>query len=194
MSRVNTVLNWQHVILLLCLSLARGFAQKVIIDGGNSPHEETFNGLSIHTCPAGFAMMGANVGANSFLCIQVITSTDTVSLNQQVSQSVTEHSWQITDGNSSMLGCRNNMYMRGLHNGQNIIVCSNIPFSTQGTVFDNNGATQGTAYNFNGHICPHTSIMVGIQNSQNNFACAIPDASYAGFPNNAVKKTQKKIK
>jgi hypothetical protein len=139
-------------------------------------------------------MMGANVSKNVFLCIQVISATDTANLNLQVSQSVTENAWQLTDGKTQMLGCPKNMYMRGLQNSKNLLVCSKIPFSIERTVFDYNGASQGMqGYGFDGHICPHLTIMVGIQNSQNNFACASPDASYSGFPKAVVQKANKKL-
>jgi hypothetical protein len=62
--------------------------------------------------------------------------------------------------------------MRGLHDGKNWLVCTGgvdlSPSSQNPSIFlDSNGATVGNDM----HMCPQSSIMTGIHDERNDFAC-----------------------
>jgi hypothetical protein len=151
------------------------------VDGGNGSdgHQETFNGISIHTCPVGYAMEGAHVSDNAFLCVEVVPTGQ----ESNVTTLVDADTQAPDDSSTTIHVCPNGMYMRGLHNGKNLLVCSaGANVGTINRFLDKDGATQGSPQGYNMHVCPsrnnYLTVMVGIQDSHNDFACASLSGSY----------------
>jgi eukaryotic-like serine/threonine-protein kinase len=153
----------------------RGPAQFV---DGPPGGQEVFSGTSIHVCPLGFAMGGANVSKNQFTCVKVIPNASRlVSCNTSPGavtclNSVLDVGTHANYGRGSMHVCPTGTYMRGLHDGKNWLVCTGgvdlSPSSQNPSIFlDSNGATVGNDM----HMCPQSSIMTGIHDERNDFAC-----------------------
>ena len=157
-----------HVACLLavvCLAGVLGRAQmgRSVTDGGT---EEIWQGARVHVCPVGFAMQGAHVGNNVFTCVRVVPP----GMERQV-HSYLDRGTQGDLGRGNMHVCRPGWYMRGLHNNYDWLVCSDMP-GVRRPFLDANGTTEGNGM----HMCPASrdgfTVMTGIHNGRNDFACA----------------------
>lgn len=142
-------------------------AQQRYVDGDT---QETWNGVKLHACPVGFAMAGANVKDNKFTCQRVVPQSEEAQV-----QSVLDSGTQKDFGRGNMHVCPKGTYMRGLHSGQKKLLCSSAPsVNLQSPFYDASGQTQGNAM----HMCPVRlkiqTIMIGIHEGRNDFACAFP--------------------
>ena len=142
-------------------------AQQQYVDGGN---QETWSGVKLHACPAGYAMAGANVKDNKFTCQRVVPQSEEAQV-----QSVLDSGTQKDFGRGNMHVCPEGTYMRGLHSEQNKLLCSSAPsVQLKSPFYDASGHTQGNAM----HMCPvrleKQTIMTGIHEGRNDFACAFP--------------------
>lgn len=142
-------------------------AQEEKVDGPPG-HQEEWRGLKLHACPAGYAMAGANVVDNRLTCVRIVPQG-----KEGTVTSVLDGGTQGNLGDGDIHICPSGMYMRGLHNGQNKLLCSSDPFSHLGVSFlDARGSTQGNDM----HICPRrngkATVMTGIRNDKDDFACA----------------------
>ena len=74
-------------------------------------------------------------------------------------------------GRGNMHVCRPGWYMRGLHNNYDWLVCSDMP-GVGRSFLDANGMTEENGM----HMCPASrdgfTVMTGIHNGRNDFACA----------------------
>lgn len=156
------------LLLVPCLLLARPCAaQQKYVDRNN---QETLNGVKLHACPVGYAMAGANVKGNKFTCERVVPKSE----ESQV-QSVLDSGTQKDFGKGNMHVCPEGTYMRGLHSKQDELLCSSAPtVHLKSPFYDASGHTQGNGM----HICPvrleKQTIMIGIHEGRNDFACAFP--------------------
>lgn len=157
-----------HVACLLavaCLAGVVGHAQvgRSITDGNT---EEIWHGTRVHVCPVGFAMQGAHVGNNVFTCVRVVPE----GLERQV-HTYLDTGTQGDLGRGNMHVCRPGWYMRGLHNNNDWLVCSDMP-GVRRSFLDANGMTEGNGM----HMCPAGrdgfTVMTGLHNGRNDFACA----------------------
>jgi hypothetical protein len=140
-------------------------AADVIIDRGS---QERYGNTNVHVCPVGFAMAGAQVNRNVFKCVRVVPPGRGV-------QTLLDTGTNRNFGRGNMHVCPAGSYMRGLHDGKNWLVCSN-GVALEPTFLDAHGRTQ-TPDGGGMHQCPvggdgRPSIMVGIHNGRNDFACA----------------------
>jgi hypothetical protein len=145
------------------------FAQDLVADGGT---QGAFGGTSVHVCPLGFAMAGAHVDQNIFLCLRVAAPGH----DNEVATYL-DTGTQGTVGGVQMHVCQAGWYMRGLHNGNNWLVCSrNIALSA--SFLDPGQGHDPTQGNWGGvsmHVCmsgPKRVVMTGIHDSSNQFSCA----------------------
>lgn len=129
---------------------------------------ELWQGVNVHVCPVGYAMAGAHVINDWFTCVRVV---DDAHLSEV--RSIVDAGTQGNYGLGDMHVCPAGMYMRGLNDPANLLVCSygaNVQLDAPS--LDANGATQGRGM----HMCPATSagqeVMTGIHNLRNDFACA----------------------
>jgi hypothetical protein len=128
--------------------------------------QEVWQGYSVHVCPLGYGMAGAQVIANSFTCLRMVPQGQ----EGQV-RSILDAGTQANFGRGSMHVCPSGMYMRGLHAINNWLICAN-GVSLGNPFLDPNGATQGNGM----HMCPSVSgrqsVMTGIHDQRNDFSCA----------------------
>ncbi len=128
--------------------------------------QEVWQGYSVHVCPPGYGMAGAQVIANSFTCLRMVPQGQ----ESQV-RSILDVGTQANFGRGSMHVCPSGMYMRGLHAINNWLICAN-GVSLGSPFLDANGSTQGNSM----HICPSVSgrqcVMTGIHDQRNDFSCA----------------------
>lgn len=146
-------------------------AQQQYVDGPPG-HQETWNGVKLHACPVGYAMVGTNVKDNKFTCQRMVPKSE----EGQV-QSVLDSGTQKDFGRGNMHVCPEGTYMRGLHSKQNQLLCSSAPsVQLKSPFYDASGHSQGNAM----HICPvrleKQTIMIGIHEGRNDFACAFPQS------------------
>jgi hypothetical protein len=167
-------LPWCAALFAVCVFLTStsGFAQEEKQDGGSAgqPTEENFHGTDVHVCPRGWAMAGAHVGNNRFLCLHVTSAGH----EGEVETYLDDIPTQGTVGGVTMHVCRSGWYMRGLHDGNNWLVCSrNIPLSES---FLDPWHGQGPTQGYGMHVCPisheRRTVMTGIHNNSNQFSCA----------------------
>jgi hypothetical protein len=166
----NSGVSSAFVLLLLVpylLVVRPCAAQQQYVD---SKHQETWSGVKLHACPESYAMAGANVKENKFTCQRVVPKSE----ESQV-QSVLDSGTQKDFGRGNMHACPEGTYMRGLQSKQNELLCSSAPtVHLKSPFFDASGHTQGNAM----HTCPvrleKQTIMIGIHEGRNDFACAFP--------------------
>ena len=166
----NSGVSSAFVMLLLVpyLLAARPCAgQQQYVDGN---HQETWSGVKLHACPVGYAMAGANVKDNKFTCQRVVPTSEEAQVH-----SVLDSGTQKNFGRGNMHVCPEGTYMRGLHSEQNELLCSSAPtVHLKSPFYDASGHTQGNAM----HMCPvrleKQTIMIGIHEGRNDFACAFP--------------------
>jgi len=157
-------------ICLLFWSMSIGaycHGQEQKIDGPPGT-QETFDGTSVHVCPVGYAMRGAHVSDNRFTCVRVVASE-----REREVHTILDRGTQHNFGRGDMHVCPGGMYMRGLHDGNNWLVCSD----RAGVVVEGSFVDQHGDHQENGmHVCPveqgRITIMTGIHNGRNDFACA----------------------
>ena len=158
------------VFVFSCLLSVRPCtAQQQFVDGPPG-HQETWSGVTLHACPAGFAMAGVHVRDNKFTCQRVVPASEEAQV-----QSVLDSGTQKNLGRGNMHVCPEGMYMRGLHTAQNRLLCSSAPsVHLKSPFLDADGHTQGN----NMHMCPvrrqQQTVMTGIHVGRNDFACAFP--------------------
>jgi hypothetical protein len=138
-------------------------AQQQYVDGN---HQETWSGVQLHACPVGYAMAGANVKDNKFTCQRVVPKSEEAQVH-----SVLDSGTQKDLGRGNMHVCPEGAYMRGL----NELLCSSAPtVHLKSPFFDGSGHTQSNGM----HMCPvrmkKQTIMTGIHEGRNDFACAFP--------------------
>ena len=158
------------MVVFFCLFVVRiSAAQQQYVDGPPG-HQETVGGVTLHACPVGYAMSGANVDKNKFTCLRVVPKSE----EGQV-QSVLDGGTQKDLGRGNMHVCPEGSYMRGFHSKGNKLLCSSAPsVKLQSPFLDAEGHTKGNDM----HMCPVRSgkqtVMTGIHESRNDFACAFP--------------------
>jgi len=176
----------QRLVFVLCatLTFSAGHAQPPGLKVGQgywdvAPHarqETTAFGVTLHACPLGFAMGGANVVENGFSCTRVVPLGKESSVH-----TVYDRGTQKDFGTGSMHVCPAGMYMRGFHEGLNILACSD-GVTLAPSFLDPSGKTQMATKGLNqdeAHVCPPTTglgpwgIMTGIHVGRNDFACAL---------------------
>jgi hypothetical protein len=154
--------------LVLYLLAARPCAaQQQYVDRNN---QETWSGVQLHACPVGYAMAGANVEDNKFTCQRVVPKSEEAQV-----RSVLDSGTQKDFGRGNMHVCPEGTYMRGLHSKQNELLCSSAPsVHLKSPFYDASGHSQSNAM----HMCPvrleKQTIMIGIHESRDDFACAFP--------------------
>ena len=150
-------------IACLCGVLSRAQVGSSFTDGNT---EEAWQGTRVHVCPVGFAMQGAHVNNNVFTCVRVVPE----GWERQV-HTYLDRGTQGDLGRGNMHVCRPGWYMRGLHNDYDWLVCSDMP-GVRRSFLDANGTTEGNGM----HMCPISrdgfTVMTGIHNGRNDFACA----------------------
>ena len=170
MTRPETSRAFLILVVTSCLWTVRPtLAQQQFVDGPPG-HQETLNGITLHACPVGYAMAGANVSKNKFTCQRVVPASEEAQV-----KSVLDGGTQGDLGRGNMHICPAGTYMRGLHSGQNQLLCSSAPsVQLERSFLDAEGHTQGNDM----HMCPKRrgkqTIMTGIHESRNDFACAFP--------------------
>ena len=156
------------LLLLPYLLVARPCAaQQQYVDRNN---QETWSGVTLHACPVGYAMAGANVDDNKFTCQRVVPKSDEAQVH-----SVLDSGTQKDFGRGNMHVCPEGTYMRGLHSKQNELLCSSAPsVHLKSPFYDASGHNQSNGM----HVCPvrleKQTIMIGIHEGRNDFACAFP--------------------
>ena len=158
------------LFLFSCVLIVRPCAAQQQFVDGPPGNQETWSGVTLHTCPVAFAMAGAHVADNKFTCQRVVPASEEAQV-----QSVLDSGTQRNFGRGNMHVCPEGTYMRGLHNGQNRLLCSSAPSVRLKSPFlDAGGHTQGN----NMHMCPvrrkQQTVMIGIHVGRNDFACAFP--------------------
>jgi hypothetical protein len=159
------------VLAFICSLSSSCPAQEEIVDTGSGQWKA--DGTSIHTCPLGFGMEGADVGGNIFTCIRV--APDALVRAGRVERRLDKGTKHNYNGRGDMHVCPDGWYMSGLHNGKNWLVCSN-GAPLEPPVLDADGATQGDPGGHKMHMCPiregQKTVMTGIHDGRNDFACA----------------------
>lgn len=158
---------WQAACVLACVWLfgapCRAQVGRAYTDGNG---QEVWRGTAVHVCPVGFAMEGAHVNNNVFTCVRVVPE----GMEHRV-HSYLDMGTQGDLGRGNMHVCRPGWYMRGLHNNNDWLVCSDLP-GVRRSFLDANGMTEGNGM----HMCPGGrggfTVMTGIHNDRNDFACA----------------------
>jgi cephalosporin-C deacetylase-like acetyl esterase len=141
------------VILLLTASLSSG--QSEFIDG-NPPTQH----FGMHACPAGFAMGGAHISDNTFLCRPV---------DEPQQDCFVDYSTQ----RQQMHACPSGSYMRGYHDGRNELLCC-FDRRAGSSHLGHEVLDRGTQ-DYGMHVCTgHRagSVMVGMHNGRNQFLCS----------------------
>jgi hypothetical protein len=158
------------MLVVSCLLIARPCtAQQQYVDGPPG-HQEAWSGVTLHACPVGYAMAGANVKDNKFTCQRVVPASEEAQV-----RSVLDGGTQKDLGRGNMHVCPEGTYMRGLHNKQNQLLCSSAPsVHLKSPFLDAEGHNQGNDM----HMCPvrleQQTVMTGIHDDRNDFACAFP--------------------
>lgn len=119
-----------------------------VYDAGTSC---TVGGVTMHCCPLGKVMIGANVSGNSFKC------QGAINLGPRFLDSSTQR--------NGMHSCPWGSVMVGLHASQNKLACQYASVTTE--VVDGNPLTHDGFM----HVCPFPYAMTGINVSRNYFNC-----------------------
>ncbi len=132
------------------------------------PFEEIVDTTSaesdMHVCPKGFALGGANLNQNSFLCRRVMRPGEEQYVTSQVDTSTVR---------GDMHACPNGMYIRGVHLGNNLLLCSydQRKGAQEWTTEFNDASTQINGF----HVCPNdasaTSFLTGVRADRDEFLC-----------------------
>src|SRR5262245_2036536 len=124
--------------------------------------------FGMHDCPAGYAMSGAHVDQNRFLCRPT---------HERDQDCFVDYATQ----RSEMHACPAGTYMRGLHGGRNELTCC-FERSRGFTAFSQpeflDSGTQGHSM----HVCPN-AVMTGIHIARNQFLCRAIPATPPPIPN-----------
>ncbi len=157
---------------------ARVDSSDVYYDRGPGYQEDTGyqdsnrRAITLHACRPGYAMLGAHVDDNVFLCARVTNDTSTL-------QSMIDTGTQ--DPTNTMHACQRGMYMRGLHADRNWLLCSG-PIRIDTTDYDGGpyGPPTQDPSNYM-HVCPQRErsvtfqgpliYMLGIHDDRNIFYC-----------------------
>lgn len=129
--------------------------------------------VTMHCCPAGYAMQGAHFSTNSFRCVKLMES--------QYEQNCRLDRYT---GRNGMKACPEGSYLKGHSVATNTSVCcnylvDNVPWMTE-VNGDNEPATQAYGATINGacpggvgygHACKPNQVMVGIHIGNNDFLC-----------------------
>jgi hypothetical protein len=149
----------------------------VLFNKGNQPvlksfvdeppgQQEIWQGVSVHVCPRGYGMAGAQLTENSFTCLRMVPQ----GRESQV-RSVLDAGTQADFGRGSMHVCPSGMYMRGLYAYHNWIICAD-GASLRSPILNANDATQGNGM----HMCPlvngRQTVITGIHQQRHDFSCA----------------------
>jgi hypothetical protein len=145
-----------------------------VYDGKNgSPTQCTVDGVTMHCCPSGRLMTGANLNANVFKC----TSTHSPGIIRTPFIDGPDSSTHTVTQRSGMHACPNQTVMLGFHRARNDLLC--VGLSLENPLFEIvDGGTQDPA--MPGHVCPANGsppfftgrAMSGIRDDQNKFLCA----------------------
>jgi pimeloyl-ACP methyl ester carboxylesterase len=119
-------------------------------------------------CPKGFAVGGANLEENRFLCRRVVTPEDAAKLESLVDTGT------VRGGARS---CPTGMYVRGIHVQGNRLLCSGT-LGGQAAVESDDGPANATQ-DYGMHVCPSTaegySVLTGLGLHNNHFRCSAVD-------------------
>jgi hypothetical protein len=136
---------------------ALSFTSLVVYDAGTTCTVATSVGTTatMHCCPNGMAMIGAQVDKNVFKCAQ-LTGVST---------------GRFLDTNTvrnNMHACPQNAVMVGLHAGRNLLACQ---FPAPTPTFEFVDGNPPTTDGFPMHVCPPQYAMAGIHVDNNLFTC-----------------------
>jgi len=143
--------------LLLLLALATAGAARAQAD----LIDTSTQCFGMHCCPSGYALRGAHVDQNRFLCRRVSQANEDCFVDHATPR-------------SGMHACPEGTYMRGLRADRNQLTCcydgtlGGQPFSSEAA--DTSTQIQGM------QACPAqpVTVMTGIHLGQNRFLCAMP--------------------
>jgi hypothetical protein len=128
----------------------------------------TYTEQGMKACPAGFAVGGANLEENRFLCRRVASPKDA------------ENQETLVDTATVRAGARScpvGMYLRGIHVQRKLLLCSGPPGAKAVTEYDDGPAKVTQDYGM--HVCPSTaesySVLTGLGLDNNHFRCAAVD-------------------
>lgn len=128
-------------------------------------HDHAYQEDGMHACPPGYAMGGAHVSDNDFLCRQISPPGFPIDNN--------DHGVQ----RNGMLSCPDGYYLRGYNDSQNRVLCSK-PKGMPSASFGSGEFIDGGSQQYNMHVCPNApndaayrGILTGINNGANKFAC-----------------------
>ncbi len=169
-------LPWYVALPLTCVFLicVRCVAQEYQDGPPVSPATQgVFNNWYTHVCPVGYAMAGALVSDNRFLCLRVVPASGEAGV-----QTYLDTDTQGTVGGVTMHVCKAGWYMRGYHQINNWLVCSQSPLVQVNPSFLDPAQNYGPTEDYGMHVCGilhgKRAVMTGILDSSNHFSCAEP--------------------
>lgn len=112
-------------------------------------------GLSIHCCPNGYVMIGAQVGNNVFKCGQIAGTGGAPFADLHTQR-------------NGMHACPSGTVMVGLHAGRNVLLCQQPATAPSFEYVDGNSPTQDS---YPMHVCSNAYAMAGINVGANLFTC-----------------------
>lgn len=115
----------------------------------------TVNGVTMHCCPSGYAMIGAHIDKNVFKCAQLTAMAGSRYLDAGTQR-------------NGMHACPWGSVMVGLHAGRNMLACQRPSTSPYFEYVDGNPATQD---GYPMHAWPNGYAMAGIHDGKNLFSC-----------------------
>ncbi len=141
-------------------------------DGG---HACSVDGVSMHCCPSGSAMVGVRLDENEFKCAQLADASGQVTADYSTYRYVNGISADGTPTSYYMRACPKGSVMVGYHQDMNILLCQQIPATGFAGGITGEVVDTGTADDYPMHVCessPYAYAMSGLDPANNLLTCA----------------------